>query len=76
MLERTRPVSDEQCGWSEAQLALVAALIAHVLPDRGPIATSPAMSVRRSMAPAMAGVSPTCRRIAWHGHRDWRRSTR
>jgi len=35
MLERTRPVSDDQCGWSDAQLALVAALIAHVLPDRG-----------------------------------------
>ncbi len=35
MLARTRPVSREASGWSDAELELVAALIAQVLPDCG-----------------------------------------
>lgn len=35
MLARTRPVSQEASGWSDAELELVAVLIAQVLPDCG-----------------------------------------
>ncbi len=35
MLARTRPVSDDDSGWSDDQLRLVAALVAQVLPECG-----------------------------------------
>jgi pimeloyl-ACP methyl ester carboxylesterase len=35
MLDRTRPVERPEQGWSDSQRATVAALIAHILPDRG-----------------------------------------
>ncbi|MCT8003633.1 alpha/beta hydrolase [Sphingomonas sanguinis] len=35
MLERTRPAERPETGWSDHQCALVATLIAHILPDRG-----------------------------------------
>lgn len=35
MLDRTRPVSDAEAGWSDPQLRSVAALVAQVLPDQG-----------------------------------------
>ncbi len=35
MLARTRPVPDGESGWSDAQLRLVAAIVAQVLPEQG-----------------------------------------